>query len=77
VAEDKPDVLSMVGEFCREAAVLIFVFGNLDIWLKSFTGELEKLPLGPWAVEKHVVSIFFIACLLEGSGIMCEKWRQK
>jgi len=32
----------MAGDFCREAAVLIFVFGNLDIWLKSLTGELEK-----------------------------------
>jgi len=25
----------MAGEFCREAEVLILVFGNLDIWLKS------------------------------------------
>jgi hypothetical protein len=77
VAEDKQDVLSMAGEFCREAAVLIFVFGNLDIWFKSFTGELSRLSLSGWAVTKHMVGIFAIACIFEGSGMAFERWRQK
>jgi hypothetical protein len=38
----------MAGEFCREAAVLIFVFGNLDIWLKSFTGEGSGMVVEKW-----------------------------
>jgi LPXTG-motif cell wall-anchored protein len=31
-AEAKKSFLNMLGEFCRESAVLIFVFGNLDFW---------------------------------------------
>jgi hypothetical protein len=67
----------MAGEFRREAAVLIFVFGNLDIWLKSFTGELGRLSLSRWALTKHMVGIFVIACVFKGSGMVVEKWRQK
>jgi hypothetical protein len=67
----------MASEFCRESAVLIFVFGNLDVWFKSFTGELGRLPLSPWAVTKHVIAIFAVAGAFEASGILLEKWRQK
>ena len=42
MAEDRKSVYSIVSEFCRESAVLIFVFGNLDMWFRSFT-ELSKL----------------------------------
>jgi hypothetical protein len=67
----------MSGEFCREAAVLIFVFGNLDIWFKSFSGELDKLPLPPGAIFKHVIWVFGVAVLFEIVGMFFEKrWRQ-
>lgn len=39
MADEKKGNLAMAGEFSREAAVLIFVFGNLDIWLKSLDGS--------------------------------------
>jgi hypothetical protein len=67
----------MAGEFCREAAVLIFVFGNLDVWFKSLTGELDKLSLSPWAIVKHVLAISAVAGIFEASGILFEKWRQQ
>jgi hypothetical protein len=67
----------MASEFCREAAVLIFVFGNLDVWFKSFTGELGKLPLPPWAVAKHVAWVWGVTIIFEVSGILFEKWRQQ
>ena len=41
MAEEKKGNLAMVGEFSREAEVLIFVFGNLDIWLKSLDGSWQ------------------------------------
>lgn len=67
----------MASEFCREAAVLIFVFGNLDVWLKSFTGELDRLALSPWTTTKHVLAIFVVAGVFEVTGIMLEKWREQ
>ncbi len=70
-------MFAMASEFCREAAVLIFVFGNLDIWFKSFTGELAKLGIGVWAVVFHVLTIFALAGVFGASGILFEKWRDK
>jgi hypothetical protein len=67
----------MASEFFREAAVLIFVFGNLDVWFKSFTGELGKLTLGPWTVAKHVAWVWGVAGIFEVGGILFEKWRQQ
>ena len=42
MVEDRKSVYSIASEFCREAPVLIFVFGNLDKWFRSFTGELQE-----------------------------------
>jgi hypothetical protein len=67
----------MLSEFCREAAVLVFVFGNLDIWLKSFTGELDKLSLGWWAITSHVMAVFGFTIFLCWIGFKFESWRAK
>jgi hypothetical protein len=75
VAEERKGVYAMAGEFCREAAVLVFVFGNLDIRLKNFTGELSKLSLGWWAIVSHVSAVFGLTILLGAAGILFEKWR--
>ncbi|MGB6625952.1 MAG: hypothetical protein WA681_00120 [Candidatus Acidiferrales bacterium] len=76
MAEERKGIYEMVREFCREAAVLIFVFGNLDIWFKSFTGELWKLGLGFWAIVSHVLGIFAVAAVFGIIGILFEKWRE-
>ena len=60
---DRKSVYSIASEFCREAAVLIFVFGNLDMWFRSFTGELSKLALGWRAIVSHVTAIFGLTVL--------------
>jgi hypothetical protein len=65
----------MASEFCCEAAVLIFVFGNLDVWFKSFTGELDKFSAG--AITLHVITVWLLAAVFEASGVLFEKWRQK
>jgi hypothetical protein len=75
VAEDKKSVLEMISEFCREAAVLIFVFGNLDLWTKGFTGELGKLSIGFWAVVIHFLAITGTALAFGVIGVFTEKWR--
>jgi hypothetical protein len=72
---DRKGIYEMVGEFCREAAVLFFVFGNLDLWLKSYTGELSKLSLGWWSIVSHVSAVFGLAILFGVTGILLEKWR--
>jgi hypothetical protein len=59
----------MLGEFCREAAVLIFVFGNLDLWL-YFSGDLD------WGVVKHVLESTGAAAVFFVTGVFFEKWRR-
>ncbi len=73
VAEERKSVLSMLGEFCREAAVLIFVFGNLDIWVRGFTGELGKLAIGFWAIIAHFFSVLSATAVFGAIGILLEK----
>lgn len=67
----------MLGEFCREAAVLIFVFGNLDVWMKGFTGELARLGIGAWAIMRHFAFVTLVAALFEITGMFFEKWRAR
>jgi len=76
VAEERKGLYAMAGEFCREAAVLIFVFGNLDLWFKSFSGELWKLDLGFWAIVEHVLGVFVVAAAFGVVGVLFEKWRE-
>jgi hypothetical protein len=77
VIEDRKSVYSIASEFCREAAVLIFVFGNLDMWFRSFTGELSKLALGWRAIVSHVIAIFGLTVFFGLTGILLEKWRDR
>jgi hypothetical protein len=74
VSEERKEVVSMAGEFCREAAVLIFVFGNLDLWFRSFTGELSKLALGWQTISLHVAAVFALTVLFGISGVLLERW---
>jgi len=74
VAETPKGRYEMLGEFCREAAVLIFVFGNLDVWMKSFTGDLARLGIGAWAITKHFALVTLVAALFEITGMFFEKW---
>jgi hypothetical protein len=74
MAEEKKAHLAMAGEFCREAAVLIFVFGNLDIWLKSLDGSW-KHPF--WPTVGFISVIFAVASLFQIVGMSFEKWRER
>jgi hypothetical protein len=77
VAEPPKGSYELWGEFCREAAVLIFVFGNLDVWLKGFTGDLARLNIGPWSIVRHFVAVLIVTGVFQATGILLEKWRTK
>ena len=77
MAETPKGRYEMVGEFCREAAVLIFVFGNLDVWMKSFTGDLNRLGIGASAITKHFALVTFGSAVFEITGMFFEKGRAR
>jgi uncharacterized membrane protein (UPF0136 family) len=58
----------MFGEFCREAAVLISVFANLDLWLYHQTDD--------WSVIKHLLQAFGVAVVFLATGMRMEKSRK-
>jgi hypothetical protein len=72
MAEEKKGNLAMLGEFCREAAVLILVFGNLDIWLKSLDGSWKH---AFWPTVGLISIIFAVASFFQIVGMSFEKWR--
>jgi hypothetical protein len=72
MAEEKKGNLAMAGEFSREAAVLIFVFGNLDIWLKSLDGSWKYTF---WPTVGLISVIFAVASFFQVVGMFFEKWR--
>ena len=72
MAEEKKGNLAMAGEFSREAAVLIFVFGNLDIWLKSLDGTWKHTF---WPTVGLISVIFTVASFFQVVGMFLEKWR--
>ena len=74
---DRKYLHEMAGEFCREACVLIFVFGNLDIWLKGFTGELDRLSIRSNAVIEHFLAVLFTSGAFGLVGVLLESWRRK
>lgn len=65
----------MLSEFCREATVLIFVFGNLDLWTRNFTGELGKLAISFWQIVGHFFAVMAVAFVFGVIGVFLEKWR--
>jgi len=71
VVKYRKSVYSIASEFCREA-VFIFVFGNLDMWFRSFTGELRKPALGWRAIVSHVTAIFAFTVFFGLTGILLE-----
>jgi hypothetical protein len=68
LAEEKKGIYNMLGEFCREAAVLIFVFSNLDLWLYRQTND--------WEVVKHFLQALGVAAVFQVTGMLMEKWRR-
>lgn len=68
MAEEKKGIFNMLGEFCREAAVLVFVFSNLDLWLYHQTSD--------WEVVKHVLQSVAVTFLFLATGMATEKWRK-
>lgn len=58
----------MFGEFCREAAVLIFVFSNLDLWLYRQVTNKE--------VITHFLEALGASLVFLVAGMMLEKWRK-
>lgn len=68
MAEEKKGIFNMLGEFCREAAVLVFVFSNLDLWLYHQTSD--------WEVVKHVLQSVAVTFLFLATGMAMEKWRK-
>jgi hypothetical protein len=61
----RKDVPEMLGEFCREAAVLVLVFATLDRVIRS--GGLTFWPLA---------AIIGVSGLFLAVGIAFEKWRE-
>ena len=68
MAEEKKGIFNILGEFCREAAVLVFVFSNLDLWLYHQTSD--------WEVVKHVLQSVAVTFLFLATGMAMEKWRK-
>src|SRR5260370_24777068 len=72
MGEEKKGDLAMAGELCREAAVLIFVFGNLDIWINpsmalgNWIFDPPSIPLARFLVS--LVSFSSSECLLKNGG---------
>jgi hypothetical protein len=62
---------SLMSEFCRDAAVLIFIFGPLDIWFKALDGTLK---LSTTDTISAVVGIFALATIFQVGGLLLEKW---
>jgi hypothetical protein len=62
--EGKLGIFAMLGEFCREAAVLIFVFGDLDDWLHDRY------------ILLNIIKVFGAALIFLVTGIFFEKWRK-
>jgi hypothetical protein len=49
-----------MSEFCRDAAVLIFIFGPLDIWFKALDGTLKLSTIDTIAA---ILGIFALATI--------------
>jgi len=73
-AEAKKSFLNMLGEFCREAAVLIFVFGNLDFWAHL---DQRARPPAPGEATNYTLKIFGLTMAFGLLGYLFEKWRKK
>ena len=78
-AEAKKSFLNMLGEFCREAAVLIFVFGNLDFWSRLVWGPLDEKfhPPTQDQTTNWTLKVFGLTIVFWMIGYLAEKWRKK
>jgi hypothetical protein len=68
------DGYGMASEFCRDVAVLVFVFGPLDIWLKAIDGTLK---LSTTDTVSAIVGVFALAMIFGSVGAAFEKWRER
>ena len=65
-ARDRQSLQGMIGEFLREVAVLVFVFGLLDL---ALAGRLYERQFVLWVTSVSVVSLVF--------GIAVERTRKE
>jgi hypothetical protein len=68
------DGYDMASEFCRDVAVLVFVFGPLDIWLKAIDGTLK---LSTADTVNAIIGVFALAVIFGGVGATFERWRER
>ena len=73
MAEEKKGFFNMMGEFCREAAVLIFVFGNLDFWLNAIRAKEHTVVSDAIG---YTLKVFGLAIVFQTTGMLFEKWRK-
>jgi hypothetical protein len=65
LGEERKGFYSMLGEFFREAGVLIFVFANLDLWLY---GRPDSTSLAWYLFQTFGATAVFMA-----TGMLMEK----
>jgi hypothetical protein len=77
-AEAKKSFLNMLGEFCRETAVLTFVFGNLDFWSRLLWGRLDDHFHGPTKSQttSWTLEVFGLTIVFGLLGYLFERWRK-
>jgi hypothetical protein len=73
MTEEKKGLFNMMGEFCREAAVLIFVFGNLDFWLSAIRAKEHTVVSD---ATSYTLKVFELAIVFQTTGMLFEKWRK-
>lgn len=73
MAEERKGFFNMLGEFCREAAVLIFVFGNLDFWLNLIKAKEHTVVSD---ATNYTLKVFGLAVAFQVIGMLFEKWRK-
>ena len=66
-------IAKMVGEFCREAAVLLVVFVPLELW--------RPIPGSPlqgnwWGLATATVSLLGIGMFLEGVALLAHRFKR-
>ena len=69
---ERKHVLGLFGDFCRETAVLVFVFGNLDLWLRSLPGSSYGTNVSARETAFNVATIMALTVVFGVLGIILE-----
>jgi hypothetical protein len=65
IRTERKRILGLFGDFCRETAVLVFVFGNLDLWLRSLPGSSYGTSISPQDTALNVGTVMGLTMFLE------------